>query len=205
MKVLVACECSGVVRDAFAAKGHDAWSCDLQPSERPGQHIQADVLTVLDAGWDLMVGHPECRFLCNSGIKHLYFQGKKDNGPDPDRWYKMAKACNFFLALWRAPIPMIALENSEMHTYAVQILGMKRDQVVQPWQFGATQQKAIHLWLKNLPPLKDTDNVYEAMMRLPKAERTKCHYASPGPERSKNRSRFLPEVAGAMAEQWGSE
>lgn len=209
MKILIACEYSAIVRDAFRARGHNAWSCDLEPTEGNRRwHIQGDVLGILNGGWDMMIAHPECRYLCNSGIKHLYKGGKKINGPCPERWLNFAKAGQFFLELWGADIPLKVLENSEMHTYAVQVLGMENrgglHQILQLWMFGTKEQKSTHTWrTENLPELTETDNVYDEMMKLPKKERSKCHYQSPGKDRGKRRSKFDPKMAAAMAEQWG--
>jgi len=209
MRILIACEYSAIVRDAFRARGHDAWSCDLEPTEGNSRwHIQGDVLGILNGGWDMMIAHPECRYLCNSGIKHLYKGGKKINGPCPERWNNFAKAGVFFLELWEADIPIKVLENSEMHTYAVQVLGMEDrgalHQIIQPWMFGTKETKATHIWrTENLSELTETDNVYDEMMKLPKKERSKCHYFSPGKDRGKLRAKFDPGIAKAMAEQWG--
>lgn len=204
MKVLVACEYSGAVRDAFIRAGHDAMSCDLEPTEKPGPHYHGPVQDVLYAGWDLLVGHPPCTFMANSGAKHLYKGMKKENGPDPLRWENMREAAKFFLLLWNAPIPRIALENPVMVGHAQKIIGVSPSQTIQPWQFGHMEVKRTCLWLKNLPPLQETNNVYEEMMKLPYGERAKVHYASPGPMRWKERSRTYLGIAGAMAEQWGN-
>lgn len=181
MRVLVACEFSGVVRDAFAALGHDAWSCDLLPSETPGQHIRKDVLGVIDNGWDLMIAHPPCTHLAVSGAR--WFKDKEE---------EQAGSLAFVIALLNAPIPRIALENP------VSIISTrirKPDQYIQPWMFGHGETKATCLWLKNLPKLVPTDIVDGRVPRV--------HYASPGPERWKERSRTLRGIADAMASQWG--
>lgn len=181
MRVLVACEFSGVVRDAFAARGHDAWSCDLLPTERPGRHIQGDVLGVLDDGWDLMVAHPPCTHLAVSGAR--WFKDKRN---------EQAEALEFVRALLDAPIPRIALENP------VSIISSrirKPDQIVQPWMFGHPETKATCLWLNGLPRLTPT-NVVEG-------RHARVHREPPSPERWKNRSRTCQGLADAMAEQWG--
>lgn len=181
MKVLVACEFSGIVRDAFAAKGHDAWSCDLLPSERPGKHIQGDVLGVLHEGWDVMVAHPPCTHLAVSGAR--WFKHKQQ---------EQAEALEFVRRLLDAPIHRVALENP------VSIISSrirKPDQVIQPWQFGHGETKATCLWLKNLPLLKPTDIVDGREPRV--------HRMPPGPNRWKERSRTFEGIAKAMAEQWG--
>src|SRR5690606_13666757 len=196
MRVLVACEYSGVVRDAFLARGHDAMSCDLLPTDSPGPHYQGDVRDVLFDGWDLMIAHPPCTYLTNSGVRWL-----KDN---PERWELMKEGAEFFRMLLNAPIPMRAIENPIMHGHAVQIIGRRQDQVVQPWMVGHTEQKATGLWLENLPLLQPTDNVREEMMALPKKERNRIHYMSPGKDRWKLRSTTYQGIAEAMADQWGS-
>lgn len=181
MRVLVACEFSGIVRDAFATRGHDAWSCDVLPTERPGQHLQCDVLGVLNDRWDLMIAHPPCQHLAVSGA----------------RWFKhkvqeQAAALDFVRVLLDAPITRIALENP------VSVISShirKPDQIIQPWMFGVGETKATCLWLKGLEPLTPTDIVDGREARVWKEP--------PSPERWKNRSRTLPELAQAMAGQWG--
>ena len=195
MKILVACEFSGTVRDAFAAEGHDAWSCDIIPSEKPGQHIIGDATKLLNDGWDMMIAHPPCTYLTNAGVCHLH--------TDDARWEKMIDAATFFNTLMDAPIDRIAIENPIMHKYAVEIIGKRQDQVLQPWMFGHTESKATCLWLKNLPKLTPTKDVKEDMMKLPKNQQQRIHYLPPGPERAKNRARTFPGIANAMASQWG--
>jgi hypothetical protein len=182
MRVLVACEFSGMVRDAFRACGHEAWSCDLLPSERPGPHLQGDVLAIDLARFDLLIAHPPCRYLARSGAQYW-----------PARAAEQAAAAAFVRALLAAPVRQIALENP---IGALSRLVRPPDQVVQPWMFGHAETKATALWLKGLPRLRPT--------RLTFALRTeRVHYARPGPERWKVRSRTLPGVAEAMARQWG--
>lgn len=167
MKVLVACERSGVVRDAFRARGHDAWSCDLVPTESPekGYHMEGDIRWWLTEDqlklwqWDLMIAHPECRFLSNSGVLRLYKNGKKVNGPDEERWAKMREAAEFFKLLLTADIPRIAIENPIMHGHALSIIGQNFSQSIQPWQFGEDASKRTCLWLKNIPPLRATTSL----------------------------------------------
>lgn len=198
MKVLIACEFSGVVRDAFAARGHDAWSCDLLPSDRPGNHIQDDVLNHLDEGWDLMIAHPPCTFITNAGVRHLYsipsrngvvtkIHGKK-------RREEMIKACDFFNTLKRSKIPRLCIENPVPHGYAVERIG-SYSQIIQPWMFGHGETKATCLWLKNLPLLVPTKIVYGREHNI--------HMASPGPDRWKKRSITFAGIAEAMADKWG--
>jgi len=190
MRVLIACEFSGIVRDEFASRGHDAWSCDLLPSERKGNHIQGDVREVLNDNWDLMIAHPPCTYLCNSGVRWLHER--------PERWEKLKEAAEFFRTLLNAPIKRICVENPIPHRYAVEMIGRKYDQLIQPWMFGVNESKATCLWLKNLPPLKPLikkrpENVKQRIWKLP-----------PSRDRWKERSRTYKEVAKAMAEQWGN-
>lgn len=183
MKVLIACEFSGIVRDAFIARGHNAWSCDLLPSERPGPHIRGDVRLFLGEGWDLMVAHPPCTALAVSGARWF-----------AERRVWQSQALDFVRALMDAPIARIAVENP-ISVISSRI--RKPDQVLQPWQFGHGETKAICLWLKGLSPLTPTAIVSERVARV--------HRESPGPDRWKNRSRFFEGVAAAMADQWGDE
>ena len=198
MKVLVGCEYSGVVRDAFAFLGHDATSCDLLPSDQPnGKHYQGDVFDIIDQGWDLAIFHPPCTYLCNSGVRWLH--------TEPGRWENMREGAKFFAELLNADIPRIAVENPVMHKYAVEIIGSKATQSVQPWQFGHTENKRTGLWLKNLPELLTTHDVSEAMKDMSYAEKNKIHYASPGKDRWKLRSTTYLGIAQAMAYQWGGD
>jgi len=182
MKVLIACEYSGIVREAFKKKGHDSWSCDLLETEIPGQHIQGDVLKILDEGWDLMIAHPPCTHLAVSGARH--FAAKKASGVQDE-------ALDFVRALLNAPIDKIALENP------VSIISTrirKPDQKIQPWQFGHGETKNTCLWLKNLPPLRPTNIVSGREERIWKM--------GPSPDRWKDRSRTYQGIADAMADQW---
>jgi len=182
LRVLVACEFSGVVRDAFAEQGHQAVSCDLLPTESPGEHIQGDVLDYLDAQWDLMVAHPPCTHLAVSGAR--WFKGKEK---------EQFEALYFVKRLMDAPIPKIAIENpiSVISTFI-----RKPDQIIQPWQFGHGETKATCFWLKGLEPLKPT-NIVEG-------RESRVHKEPPSPDRWKNRSRTFKGIAKAMAEQWGT-
>ena len=196
MKVLVACEYSGTVRDAFLARGHFAMSCDLLPSDREGPHYQGSVADIIGDGWDLMIAHPPCTYLTNSGVCHLH--------KDPARWGKLDEGAAFFKMLLDADIPRIAVENPIMHGHAKQRIGnVKQTQVVQPWMFGHMEQKATCLWLKGLPPLRETRNVRQEMLALPKSQRERLHYLSPSPDRWKLRSATFQGIADAMASQWG--
>lgn len=198
LKVLIACEFSGVVREAFNAyHGVDAFSCDLLPpeDERPDNHIQGDVLSVLADGWDLMIAFPPCTYLCNSGVRWLYGKGRREGGPpDLKRWAAMQDAAKFFKALLSAPIPRICLENPVMHAYARKLIGVDPLQNIQPWMFGHGETKTTCLWLKGLPLLQPTKIVSGRTPRV--------HHASPGPDRWKERSRTLVGIGQAMADQW---
>lgn len=195
VKVLVACEFSGIVRDAFAARGHDAWSCDLLPTEKPGQHIIGDVLEVLGLGWDLMIAHPPCTYLANSGERWM-----KNN---PERQEKRKEAVEFVRALWNAPIPRVAIENPVGH---LSTAFMPPGQKIQPFYFGDPEWKTTCLWLRGLPPLMFTNQVMPDMTLGGgvKAGRisSRLHRLSPSPSRWKERSRTFPGFAQAMAEQW---
>ncbi len=195
MKVLIACEYSGTVRESFLRQGHDAWSCDLLPSDVEGPHIQCDVLDVLHDGWDLMIAHPPCTFLCNSGVRWLHER--------PDRWPLMRGGAQFFAKLLECDIPRIAVENPIMHCYAREIIGRGPDQIIQPWMFGHCEKKATGLWLKNLPKLESTTSLKAETNALPKAQQQRLHYASPSKERWKVRSTTFKGIADAMARQWG--
>jgi hypothetical protein len=198
MRVLVACEFSGTVRRAFAALGHDAWSCDLLPADDDSQnHIQGDAIAAVFAqDWDLLIAHPPCTYLTNSGVTWLH--------KDPTRWEKLNDAAAFFKVFLDAPVKRIAVENPIMHKYAKErIGGIKQSQVIQPWMFGHTEQKATCLWLKGLPLLQPTNNVKAEMMALPDNERQRLHYLPPSPDRWKLRSKTYDGIAKAMADQWG--
>ena len=190
MKVLVACEFSGRVRDAFTRMGCEAMSCDLLPSDAPGDHYQGDIRDVLDYPWDLMIAHPPCTALAVSGARH--FAAKRADG-------RQQAAVAFFMLLANAKIPRIAIENP---VCIMSRLWRKPDQIIQPWMFGHPEQKATCLWLKRLPKLAATDDVKAHMETLPKSERERIHRMPPGPDRWKARSETFPGIADAMAEQW---
>lgn len=183
MKVLIACEFSGIVRDAFIARGHDAMSCDLLPTERPGPHHQGNVFDIINDGWDMMIAHPPCTHLAVSGAR--YFAQKRADG-------RQQEGIDFFMALANADIPKIAIENPVCIMSSV---WRKPDQCIQPYQFGHGETKATCLWLKQLPTLTPTSLVAGRIPRI--------HHMPPGPNRWRERSRTYQGIADAMAEQWG--
>jgi hypothetical protein len=215
-RVLVACEFSGTVRRAFTALGHDAWSCDLLPADDgSNHHFTGDARDYLHLGWDLlMVAHPPCTRLCNSGVRWL---NEPPTNPPADctpaqvaAWPTLTReerlvvihghlqdGAALFSDFWTAPIDRIAVENPVMHRHAKALIRDYREpaQSVQPWQFGHGESKRTCLWLKNLPPLVPTDVVEGREQRV--------HMMPPGPDRWKERSRFFPGIAAAMADQWG--
>ena len=203
MKVLVACEYSGRVRDAFIAQGHNAMSCDMLPSETEGPHYQGDVRDVLGDGWDLMIAHPPCTRLTNSGVRWLHVPppGKTKQ----EMWADLDAAADFYMLLRNAPIPRKAIENPVMHCYARERIGNTERQVVQPWWFGEPAFKATGFELIGLPKLNATNK-----LTPPKAGTDEhkhwswIHRAPPGPDRWKQRSRTFTGIANAMANQWGA-
>ena len=196
MRVLVACEYSGVVRDAFIRKGHDATSCDILEGEGDGPHYMGDIQDVLYEEWDMVIAHPPCTYLTNSGVRWLH--------SDPTRWAKLDEAAKFFSMFLDLPVPKICVENPIMHKYGKErIGGRKQTQVVQPWMFGHPERKATCLWLKGLPELVPTNNVKEQMLKLSAAEQNRLHRLPPSEDRWKIRSRTFQGIAEAMAEQWG--
>lgn len=194
MRVLIACEFSGVVREAFAKRGHEAMSCDLLPTELPtsenSNHHIGSIEELLNCGtaryFDMLIAHPPCTRLSNSGVRWLH---------ERNLWEEMRKAAELFRFLLEQPIKRIAIENPIPHTYAVSIIGRKYDQIIQPWQFGHGETKATCLWLSGLPKLEPT-NVVEG-------RKPRVHHEPPSDERWKNRSRTLTGIADAMAAQWG--
>ena len=204
MRVLIACEFSGIVRSAFRARGHDAWSCDLLPAEDGSPfHIQGDALDAADGSWDLMIAHPPCTRLSNSGVRWLH---KPPSGKTlADMWLGLEQAVDFYKALRDAPIPRKAIENPIMHKYAKVKIRPGWRQIVQPWMFGEPFFKATGFELINLPALVPTN-----VLILPEkgsAEHkswSAVHREPPGPDRWKNRSRSFKGVSEAMALQWGN-
>ncbi len=186
MRVLVACEFSGIVRDAFAERGHDAWSCDYLPSERPGNHIQGTILNhrIFKKHWDLLIAHPDCTFLTVSGARWMSV---------PWRIEAQAAAVHFVKALWALPAPKKAIENP---IGKLSTLWQKPTQIIQPYQFDEPFTKATCLWLQGLPPLVPTEVITDGIKPAVWLE-------APSDERQKNRSRTYRGIAKAMAEQWG--
>lgn len=202
MKVLIACEYSGAVRDAFIKQGHDAMSCDLLPTDVSGPHYQGSVTDILNDGWDLMIAHPPCTYLAVSGNRWLY---NKDGSKNEERWANRKEALDFVRLLMDAPIKRIAVENP-VSVISSEI--RKPDQIIQPWQFGDEAQKTTCLWLKNLPKLKPTKIVGKGEMVTYKSGNTMPKWYAdafklPKAERQKLRSKTFQGIADAMAEQWG--
>lgn len=195
-RVLIACEFSGVVRDAFKKQGHEAWSCDILPTEKEGNHIQADVLTILDQDWDLMIAHPPCTYLCSSGLHR--------NKNNPDRQAETEKALEFIRALLEAPIEKIALENP---VGCISTRIRKPDQYIEPHQFGHDAKKKTGLWLKNLPKLKPTKHIKPRMIgsasRWGNQTDSGQNKLGPSKDRWKKRSLTYDGIAKAMSLQWG--
>ena len=189
MKVLIACEESQTVCKAFRSRGHEAYSCDILPCSggHPEWHIHDDVLKHLDDGWDMMIAHPPCTRLANSGVRWL---------AERNLWQEMRDAAGFFRKLLYCDIDRIAVENPIQHKYARHNIGRNYDQIIQPWMFGHGEQKATCLWLKNLPKLQPTNIVSGREQRIWKTP--------PSADRSIIRSKTFPGIAEAMATQWGS-
>jgi hypothetical protein len=188
MKILIACEFSGIVREAFKKKGHDAWSCDLLPTEIPGQHIQGDVMNIIGGGWDMMIAHPPCTYISNMSNCRIY---------EPGRIEARIAGMNFFMQLTQSIIEKVAIENPRglpERQYR------KADQIIQPYQFGHPYSKATCLWLKNLPLLKPTDVVEYQRKWDGKRYRTWVDFHSS--HNAKSRSITFSGIAAAMAEQW---
>ena len=208
MNVIIACEFSGVIRDAFIRKGHNAVSVDIQPTEKPGPHIQDDIRSIDFSGVDLVIAHPDCTYLTNAGVRHFHIRKSNPNVLYcEDRLLALDKACEFFRFFLSLPVNKIAIENPIPHSYAVSRIGRKYDQIIRPWQFGHKELKATCLWLKNLPILIDTLNIGPPPTSTKDPVRywqwAKVHREGPGKNRAKNRSRTLIGIAEAMANQWG--
>lgn len=191
MKVLIACEYSGTVRDAFIIRGHDAVSCDILPTESPGPHHQGDVMDILNDGWDLMIAHPPCTHLAVSGA--AWFAEKRLDG-------RQQSGIDFFMKMINADIPKICVENP---VCIMSSIYRKPDQIIQPYMFGHLESKKTCLWLKGLPQLFPTNDVKSEWELLPKNQRERLHYLPPSKDRWKLRSKTFQGIAGAMATQWG--
>ena len=191
MKVLVACEYSGIVRDAFTIKGHDAWSCDILPTDNPnGNHYEGDVKDILYNDWDLIIAHPPCTYFANSGVRWLYEK--------PNRWAELDKSAEFFNLFLDHPCERVAIENPVIHKHALKLINNRKyTQTIQPFQFGHGETKRTCLWLKGLPKLKPTNIVEGREQRVWKLP--------PSKDRWKLRSTTFQGIAGAMANQWGEE
>ncbi len=210
-RIIVGCEYSGVTRNAFRKLGFEAWSCDLKPSlDNSPYHYQCDIFDLLDQDmdWALGIFHPDCTFLCNSGVRWLY-TGDKYRGcpegpipiPNIDRWNKMEEGAKFFKRLMDMPIPRICIENPIPHSYALKIIGRKYDQIIQPWQHGDSAQKSTALWLKNLPKLVPTNIVSKGKMQVCKSGKVIPEWYS---NNKKLRSITFPGIGRAFAEQFGA-
>lgn len=196
MKILVACEFSGRVRDCFIKKGHDAISCDILDTERPGPHYKGDVLDILYDDWDLIIAHPPCTYLARSGVRWL---NEKDG-----RWRDMQKAAKFFNLFLDHPCKLVCVENPIIHCHAKKLLSVPHyTQKVQPYHHGHLEKKSTCLWLKGLPLLRATKNVSHQMIGLHQGDTDKSFWESRGVNRQRNRSRTYIGIAKAMASQWG--
>ena len=196
MKILIACEFSGTVRDAFAKLGHDAWSCDLEPTETPGQHYQGDMFDIVNNGWDLIIAHPPCTHLAVSGARH--FEKKRADG-------RQQQGIDFFMRVVNIDVPKLAVENP---IGIMSSLYRKPDQIIQPWEYGHNATKSTCLWLKGLPLLKPTNIVDKGeFVTFPSGKRMNKWYADSSKlspkEREKWRNKTFQGIADAMAEQWG--
>ena len=191
MKVLIACEYSGIVRDAFTIKGHDAWSCDILPTDNPnGNHYEGDVKDILYNDWDLIIAHPPCTYFANSGVRWLHEK--------PNRWAELDKAAEFFNLFLDHPCERVAIENPVIHKHALKLINNRKyTQTIQPWQFGHGETKRTCLWLKGLPKLKPTNIVEGREQRVWKLP--------PSKDRWKLRSTTFQGIADAMANQWGND
>jgi len=203
MKILVACEESQTVTLELLKLGHDAYSCDIEPCSggRPDRHLHGDVLNWLYDDWGMIIAHPPCTYLTNTGVCWLTGKNKK-----PGRWGQLDEGAQFFKMFLDHPCEKIAIENPIMHKYAIdRIGGKKHDQLVQPYMFGHLERKATCFWLKGLPPLIQTDNVKDEMLKLPKRDQQRLHYLPPSKDRAKLRSKTYTGIAKAIASQWAKK
>jgi hypothetical protein len=202
--ILIGCEFSGIVRDTFIKEGFtNTISCDLLPSESDkGMHHQGDLISYLQNSpitFDLMIAHPSCQYLTNSGVRWLYIKDKDGNKIiDNDRWLQMEESCQFFNYLLNQPIKHICIENPIMHKHARNRIDSSYQQIIQPYYFGTYETKSTCLWLKNLPELRPTNIITDKQLIKPRV-----HFEGPSPDRWKNRSRTDKNIAKSMAEQWG--
>jgi len=209
MTWLIACECSGAIRDAMIARGIDAVSCDLKPTRSLGPHIEGDVTEVLRKRWAGVVAHPVCKFLTNAGAKHLYVGGKRYN-PDgserpmvTERVWNCVEGAKFFKLCMAANAPKVAVENPIMHELAAELVGCRATQFVQPWWFGERMFKATGFHLRGLPALKATNKLTPPKPGTDEhKEWSWVHRMSPGPDREEKRSNTAKGIANAIAEQW---
>lgn len=208
MNVLVACEYSGTVRDAFRARGHNAMSCDLLPTDVPGPHHTGDVFEVLDdqarffgGPVDLMVAHPPCTYLTRAGARWLFEDCA--TGTAAERWELMAEGVTFLWELLHADVPRVAVENPRPHAYAAAALGIAPTQVIHPWEYGHPEAKATCLWLRGLPPLLGVEDSRAVYAARPRSEGQRLFNLPPSADRWKLRSATFPGIAAAMADQWG--
>lgn len=203
MTWLIACECSGAIRDAMLARGIDAVSCDVKPTRVPGPHIQGDALEQIQRRWAGVIAHPVCKRLTNAGSKHLYKGMRKENGICPEKWADMIAGANFFNAFKKANAPRIAIENPIMHCHAANLCG-RANQFVQPWWFGDRAFKATGFHLYGLPPLTPTNKLTPPKPGTDEHKKWSfVHRMAPGPDREEKRSNTFPGIANAIADQWG--
>ena len=202
MKVLIGCEFSGIVRDAFTRQGHDAISCDLLSSEKPGPHYQGDIMDIINDGWDILIAHPPCTRLANSGVRWLH---KPPAGKTVDDMQKeLIEGAKFYNLIRNKKIKRKAIENPIMHKYARELIQPGNRQIIQPWQFGEPEFKATGFELINLPELEPTNILDKPEKGTEEYKKwSRVHRLPPGPDRWKERSRTLQGIADAMASQWG--
>lgn len=194
MRVLVACEFSGTVRRAFAARGHDAWSCDLLPATDDGPHIRGDALAAIRRGWNLVIAHPPCTHIAVSGARHFAMKKKDGRFQAGVRFFKdVVRLCQLHADKYAVENPVCVMSK----------LYMRPSQIIQPWMFGHPETKTTCLWLRGVPPLVATNDVRDAMLRLPIAQRARVHHLPPSPLRWALRSKTYDGIAAGMAEQWG--
>ncbi len=201
----VLCECSGTIRDALLAAGIDAVSVDLKPTRKPGPHIVGDALEQMHRRWAGVIAHPVCRYLTNAGAKHLYIEGRSENGRYEPRWLDLEAGARFYAAFRNANAPRIAIENPIWHGHAAALLGNPRRHFVQPWWFGDKAFKATGWELHGLPPLVATDRLTPPKTGTDEHKAWSfIHRMPPGPDRHEKRSNSFPGMAAAIAAQWAT-